>query len=124
MDSDKLKDHYSRISPDVYREVFEKDGHDHEIYLDDHDTLRWRSNPSVELINTMNEYDDEHLIKGGYVFDLNKFWEKWYKSGRTKNDSAIRRLYRDMGYSVHGYWEIFFWEVNNDIADEWGGDDK
>ena len=122
MDSDKLKDHYSRISPDVYRKVFEKDGHDHEVYFDDQDTLRWRSNPSVDLINNMNEYDDEHLVKGDYVFDLNRFWQKWYQSGHTKNDSAVRRLYRDMGYSVHGYWEIFFWPVNNDIADEWEGE--
>jgi len=24
-----------------------------------------------------------------------------------------------MGYSLFGYWEVFYWDANNDIADEY-----
>jgi hypothetical protein len=36
--------------------------------------------------------------------------------GLNKNSEEVRKLYRDMGYSLSGYWEIFFWEVNNEDA--------
>jgi hypothetical protein len=28
-------------------------------------------------------------------------------------------MYRDMGYSLFGYWEMFYWEINNNIAHEY-----
>jgi hypothetical protein len=28
-------------------------------------------------------------------------------------------MYRDMGYSLYGYWEIFYWEMNNDYAQDY-----
>lgn len=39
--------------------------------------------------------------------------------GYGKNSEVYRQLYRDMGYSLYGYWEIFYWEVNNPDANEY-----
>jgi hypothetical protein len=39
--------------------------------------------------------------------------------GYDKNSEVYRKLYRDIGYSLEGYWEIFYWEVNNPIASEY-----
>jgi hypothetical protein len=39
--------------------------------------------------------------------------------GLGKNDESVRKLYRDMGYSLSGYWEIFYWEMNNEDADQY-----
>ena len=118
MTSDELKERYAKDS-DVYAEVFAKDGNDHEVFLDKNGTLRWKVNPSIELLFSLNQVVERPYIQ---VVDLNEFWTQWYKQGFTKNDPRVRKLYRDMGYSVSGYWEIFFWEVNNPIVDQWEGE--
>ncbi len=28
-------------------------------------------------------------------------------------------MYRDMGVSLFGYWEIFYWEMNNEKSQEY-----
>jgi hypothetical protein len=38
------------------------------------------------------------------------------RMGLTKNSEEVRKLYRDMGYSLSGYWEIFYWDMNNEDA--------
>jgi len=43
------------------------------------------------------------------------------KMGLTKNSEPVRKLYRDMGYSLSGYWEIFYWDVNNEEAEDYHG---
>lgn len=35
------------------------------------------------------------------------------KRGLTKNSEEVRALLRSIGYSLYGYWEIVYWEVNN-----------
>ena len=47
--------------------------------------------------------------------DLNDLFIK----GANKNDPRIRELYRWIGYSIFGYWEVFYWDWNNDCVDEW-----
>lgn len=51
--------------------------------------------------------------------DLNKKWEEWSKLGLTKNSEIVREYYRSIGYSLYGYWEIFYWEVNNPDFDKY-----
>ena len=51
--------------------------------------------------------------------DINKKWEEWAKKGLNKNSEEIREYYRGIGYSIYGYWEIFYWEVNNPEANEY-----
>ena len=86
-----------------YKEILDKESHhNHEIIRDDSGTLRWKENPMVnEILNRGN---------------LNDLWYLFHIMGLTKNSEEVRKLYRDMGYSLSGYWEIFFWEVNNEDA--------
>lgn len=86
-----------------YKEILDKESHhNHEIIRDDHGTLRWRKDPKV----------DEIINRG----DLNDLWYLFHTMGLTKNSEEVRKLYRDMGYSLSGYWEIFHWEMNNENA--------
>ena len=47
-------------------------------------------------------------------YDLNKIMSDFAKRGLTKNSEEVRALLRSIGYSLYGYWEIVYWEVNND----------
>ena len=86
-----------------YKEILDKEcHHDHEIIRDDHGTLRWKENPKVR-----------EIIDKGILNDL---WLLFHTMGLNKNSEEVRKLYRDMGYSLSGYWEIFFWKVNNEDA--------
>lgn len=80
--------------------------HDHIIIEDDQGTLRWKEK------NRMND-----LIEncGG----LNNVLYLFYNLGHGKNTEIYRQLYRDMGYSINGYWEIFYWEFNNEKFEEY-----
>ena len=40
----------------------------------------------------------------------------------TKNSEEWRKLYRDIGYSLYGYWEIFYWDMNNEDAADYRSD--
>jgi hypothetical protein len=44
--------------------------------------------------------------------------------GLDKNCDEYRKVYRDIGYSLDGYWEIFYWEVNNPISREYIPNEK
>jgi len=37
--------------------------------------------------------------------------------GVTKNDEEWRDAYRKIGYSLSGYWEVFYWNANNEDAE-------
>lgn len=93
---------------DYYKEMFEIEfHHDHEIIMDQHGVARWKADPKIRLMI-------------GKTVDLNDLWYIMFCSmGFTKNSEEVRKLYRDMGYSLSGYWEVFFWEVNNEQAPEY-----
>ena len=51
-------------------------------------------------------------------YDLNKIMSDFAKRGLTKNSEEVRALLRSIGYSLYGYWEVVYWEVNNnDVKD-------
>ncbi len=88
-----------------YKEILEKESHhDHGLVMDG-TVLRWKKNPSIE----------KQLEK----LDLNQLLILFEKLGYGKNSEIYRKLYRDMGYSLSGYWEIFYWESNNELAHEY-----
>ena len=94
---------------DEYSDVMEGGvSHDHKIIEDEHGTYRWEANQMVRrLVDSPS-------------FDLNLYWtDKLQENPKAKNDPEVRKLYRDMGYSIFGYWEVFYWDVNNEYADEW-----
>lgn len=94
------------IEGSEYTEIFNKESHHtHEVIRDEHGTLRWKENKMVnELIDKM---------------DLNYLVHLLHELGFGKNSEVYRKMYRDMGYSLSGYWEIFYWGVNNEFADSY-----
>lgn len=94
---------------EVFGEIMRKEAHhDHEI-VDEGHGARWKEDPDVcELVDAM----------GG----LNNIVRLFFSLGITKNSEEWRKLYRDIGYSLYGYWEIFYWEVNNEDAADYRSD--
>lgn len=98
------------LTTDIYLEVLEKEGHhDHLIKEDINGKPRWVEDEIV------SQWVDE---KG-----LNDVINILYSLGYDKNSEPYRKLYRDIGYSLYGYWEIFYWEVNNELSNEYNPDE-
>lgn len=92
---------------DTYKEIFDIEfHHNHEIIRDQNGTVRWKADPVIEGMITK-------------TVNLNDLWYIFHTMGLTKNSEEVRKLYRDMGYSLSGYWEIFFWEANNENSPEY-----
>ena len=96
----------AKISPD-YAEILETEELGHELCIDEHGTVRWVENPERE----------QEMMEMFGAKDLNDLFRK----GADKNDPLIRELYKNMGYSLYGFWEIFYWEVNNPHAHKYLG---
>lgn len=95
------------IVDELYKEILEIEcHHDHVLIRDKNGSIRWKENP-----HTRNYIDGA----GG----LNVVLPLLDNLGCGKNSEIYRKLYRDIGYSLYGYWEIFYWEMNNDEADEY-----
>tara|TARA_R110000822_G_scaffold98188_2_gene222217 strand:+ start:336 stop:653 length:318 start_codon:yes stop_codon:yes gene_type:complete len=91
--------------PDNYIEMMKTESHhDHEI-VEVSGTLRWKQNDTVDSIL-------ENI-------SLNDLCPLLTTLGYGKNSEVYRKLYRDMGYSLSGYWEVFYWDMNNDEADQY-----
>lgn len=94
------------LAEEKYREILDKETHhDHKIIQDDRGVYRWEESPMT------NE-----ILKG---MDLNNLVLLLIILGHGKNSEVYRKLYRNMGYSLFGYWEIFYWESNNEEADQY-----
>ena len=79
--------------------------HNHEIIMDGNGTIRWKENVIVNHI----------LIN----ISLNDLCPLLDSLGYGKNSEVYRKLYRDMGYSLSGYWEVFYWDMNNEYCDDY-----
>ena len=84
-------------------EIMKKESHhSHEIIQDNKGILYWKP--------------DENLcaeIEGKNIND-NIFY--FHSNGLDKNSEEYRKFYRDMGYSLLGYWNIFYCKTNNPIC--------
>lgn len=96
---------YNDIKYDFIREICSIETHEHQIIQDKNGELRWLPNELyIESIKDKNFND--------VVMEL-------ISRGLDKNCEEYRKVYRDIGYSLMGYWEIFYLEVNNTIASEY-----
>lgn len=92
------------ILDEEYQLIFDVESHHgHEVVRDDHGVFRWKKNEDV------NELVD--------ASDLNEIIIALNRNGHGKNSEVYRKLYRNMGYSLYGYWEVFYWKVNNPEAE-------
>lgn len=94
------------ITVENYRLILDTETHhNHEIIEDEHGVIRWKENKNVEL-----------FLKN---ISLNDLCPLLNSLGYDKNSEIYRKLYRNMGYSLSGYWEVFYWEWNNEDADDY-----
>ncbi len=96
----------AKISPD-YAAVLETEELGHELHISEHGTLRWVADPEKE----------QEMMDMFGARDLNDL----YLKGADKNDPRIRELYKHMGCSLYYFWEVFYWEVNNELAYQYMG---
>jgi hypothetical protein len=76
--------------------------HDHPIEIYENGTIRWKADPRVrDLLADIS---------------LNDLCPLLHCLGFGKNSEVYRKLYRSMGYSLSGYWEVFYWDANNEAA--------
>jgi hypothetical protein len=90
------------IKDPLFIKILEREAHhDHEI-VEDFGILRWKPDPLIrELADRIS---------------LNDLIPLFMALGHDKNSELYRKFYRSIGYSLLGYWEIFYWEANNPSA--------
>jgi hypothetical protein len=94
------------ITVENYRLILDKETHHNHIIIEDENgVLRWKENKDVQ-----------HFLKN---ISLNDLCPLLKCLGYDKNSEVYRKLYRDMGYSLNGYWEVFYWDWNNEDSDEY-----
>jgi hypothetical protein len=97
----------SHSSDKLYIQILRKETHhDHVIISDKHGTLRWKENKEVRGFIGDNITITDAIL----VFEM---------LGYDRNSEIYRKLYRDLGYSLYGYWEVFYWELNNPDSEEY-----
>ena len=91
------------ITDECSREVLDKETHhDHPIIEGKDGRLYWKPNRAAQILKER--------------VDLNDLLPLLMEMGYGKNSEVYRKLYRDIGMSLFGYWEVFYWEVNNEYA--------
>ncbi len=93
-----------------FNDILDAEGHhDHVIEMIDDfpDTLMWKANPEVQEIVDL--------------VGLNAIVAALHEKGYDKNSELYRKIYRDIGYTLSGYWEIFYWDANNENYKEYKG---
>lgn len=90
--------------PTDYLDMMKSESHHtHRVVEDEHGCLRWEKDAFIDQLTTDCSLND--IVKG------------FHSNGNGKNTESYRELYRRMGYSLSGYWEIFYW--NNPDADKY-----
>lgn len=85
--------------PEDYAEMMATENHhEHEI-VKVNGVLRWK--------------EDDFVSRFTASCNLNDIIVGLHANGNGKNSEIYRELYRKMGYSLSGYWEVFYWEMNN-----------
>ena len=85
-----------------YKPMMKLESHHDHVIEDVGGKPRWRENPEVaELVDRVG---------------LNDIITLFIMLGNDKNSEIWRQLYRDIGYSLDGYYSVFYWSLNNEDA--------
>ncbi len=95
----------SEIAYQLYFDMMIKELHGHPLIKREDGSLAWECKPGV--------------IEIAERIGINNIVELFESLGFGKNSEVMRKLFRDLGYSLFGYWELFYWEVNNPAASEY-----
>ncbi len=88
-----------------YKEILDAEQHHNAVIIEVDGMPRWESNP---IITKMVD-----------AIGLNEVVAGLLHNNHDKNSEIYREIYRGIGYSLSGYWEIFYWEANNEDAAEY-----
>jgi hypothetical protein len=91
--------------PEDYLEMMPTESHHSDEIVIDDGVIRWKKDPTVTALLER--------------ISLNDLCPLLDVLGHGKNSEVYRKLYRDMGYSLSGYWEIFYWDMNNEDCEEY-----
>lgn len=87
-----------------YRVVLETESyHDHELVEDEIGRPKWRENPETWVM-----VEEIGLTNVSKV--LNQL-------GYGKETEVMKKLFRDMGYLLEGYYELFYWDSSGKRID-------
>ena len=93
-----------------YKEILLREQHHKHEIVDVDGVIRWKENKRVsEMVDRIG---------------LNNILLLFEMLGYSKNSEIYRKLYRDIGYSLSGYYDVFYWEANNEEADEYNPENK
>jgi hypothetical protein len=85
-----------------YQEIFNAESHhSHEIIEDENAIVRWKPNLKIKKY-----YEN---------ISLNDLLPLLDAIGYGKNSEVYRKLYRDIGFSLSSYSDVFYEPVNNDV---------
>lgn len=98
------REHVKSLS-DEYRQILESEHHHNHEIVELAGVLRWKENP-----------DSASILEN---ISLNDLCPLLTSLDYGKNSEVYRKLYRNMGYSLSGYWEVFYWDWNNEDAESY-----
>ena len=91
--------------PKDYTEMMKTESHHNHSIIVKNGVYRWEENSYINSL--VDDIGLNELIMLLQLLDYNK------------NSEIYRKLYRCMGYSLSGYWDVFYWDVNNDLESEY-----
>lgn len=74
-------------------------------------TYRWKENKDI------TNYLCSGITSKG--LNLNQTVDVLWNLGYNKNSEVWRNIYRSIGYSLYGYWEVIHWHMNNEETDSY-----
>ena len=86
------------------RMIASVDGIEYNVVADEQGVLRF------EVNNLIREMVDQGIEGNGV--GPNEMWMLFFRNKCTLDE--IMEVYRMMGYSLHGFWEVFGWEENTE----------
>lgn len=95
----------NQLTQQNHLEIINKENHHNHEIIEHNGIYRWKVDPTID-----------YLV---HQMDFNELIMNLYKNGHDKNSEMFRKIYRDIGYSLDGYWEIFYCQVNNEKANEY-----
>ena len=90
---------------DFIKIIKKENHHNHEIIQDEEGRLFWKPD-----MNLCTEIEGKNI--NDYIYNF-------LSKGLDKNSEEYRKFYRDIGYSLFGYWEIFYCNANNPICNNY-----
>ena len=96
-----LKREYVSEIANEYKEILIREKHhNHEIVMINGE-LKWKQNKNLKSVDT------------------NEIIRLFNQLGYDENSEVYKKFYRDLGYSLHAYWKIFYSDLHKGNTEEY-----